>query len=694
MLFVMPTSTQYTFVDYSFGGGSASSSSDAYGGNFTAGDTGGPSLSGTAYDALPGITYSIQAPTPFAPSLVNTNSYYNRLDITLPESSNTSWYNGSWSSRKQITIDYTQVSGSSDLTDFPLLISLGVDSDLAADAQADADDIVFTSADGTTILAHEIEYFDESTGELQAWVQIPTLSHTANTVIYMYYGNSGTSSQQNMTGVWHSNYKMVQHLQESPANNTAGHLDSTSNGIHGTPQGFDSTSTSNTNTTGIIDGADIFDGSNDFVDLGNVLGFTSSFSASAWVYMEDYASCGNYYINKLGGSGARDWSLMNECGGFLFRISENASTVVNQYSSVDPSLYQNEWVHLVGVYNASTQKLDIFVNGVNTSANPSLVAPTSINATSNAVRIGSRQSDSSYFDGKLDEVRVLNIPLSADWIATEFNNQDSPSTFYTVGTEESDSGPSAGPSDTEFAIAISPDAFTTTYYVRSDGTLTTTFTEAAWQTYTAWGGDTGSSIIGLSPNTTYTAKVKARQGIFTQSPWGPTDSATTNSLSVQFDLDVNSTDTETSPPYELSLNELSAGSVVTSADSVWVDITTNAQNGATVYLQGAAGGLQSVAAGHTITSASDDLATQSEGVGIQAVSASQGSGGPLTALAPYNGTGSNVGVIPQQLESLFTSSAAITNGRGSFAIKAKASGLTPAATDYSEILTIVAVPSF
>ncbi len=36
-----------------------------------------------------------------------------------------------------------------------------------------------------------------------------------------------------------------------------------------------------------------------------------------------------------------------------------------------------------------------------------------------------------YFNGNLDEVSVSNIAQSGDWIKTEYNNQGSPSTFYT-----------------------------------------------------------------------------------------------------------------------------------------------------------------------------------------------------------------------------------------------------------------------
>src|SRR4030095_13438745 len=121
-----------------------------------------------------------------------------------------SWYNSSWLYRKAITIDYTKVSAGAH-TNFPVLINI-TDADLQTKAQADYDDILFTSADGTTKLDHEVESYTSGTGALVAWVEIPSLSSSANTVIYMYYGNAGATPQQNITGTWNTNYKGVWHL--------------------------------------------------------------------------------------------------------------------------------------------------------------------------------------------------------------------------------------------------------------------------------------------------------------------------------------------------------------------------------------------------------------------------------------------------------------------------------------------------
>ena len=55
------------------------------------------------------------------------------------------------------------------------------------------------------------------------------------------------------------------------------------------------------------------------------------------------------------------------------------------------------------------------------------------------IYIGRREDGNSsrYFGGNLDEIHISNIERDAAWVKTAFNNQNSPSTFYTVGSEVS-----------------------------------------------------------------------------------------------------------------------------------------------------------------------------------------------------------------------------------------------------------------
>ena len=251
-------------------------------------------------------------------------------------------------------------------------------------------------------------------------------------------------------------------------------------------------------------------------------------------------------------------------------------------------------------------------------------------------------------------------------------------------------------SDATYAIAISTDNFSSdTKYVQSDNTIGSTLGSEDWQSYTAWGSASGIYVIGLTPGTTYTVKVEAERGNFTQTGFGPTAQATTDNPSLTFDIDVAPTDTETAAPYSLNIGDLTAGSVVTASDKVWVDVDTNGSAGATVYVQGANGGLSSTDASYTISSVSGNLSSSNEGYGAQGSSVAESTGGPLEITSPYNGSSDVVGPLDTTRRIIFDSSGtAITSGRGSFTIKAKASAVTKSASDYNDTLTLIASASF
>jgi hypothetical protein len=251
------------------------------------------------------------------------------------------------------------------------------------------------------------------------------------------------------------------------------------------------------------------------------------------------------------------------------------------------------------------------------------------------------------------------------------------------------------PSDTKFAIAISADNFATdTRYVQSDNTVGGTLGLEDYQTYAAWGGASGFNVIGLVPSTTYTVKVKAWQGKFTETGYGPTASAATVSSQLSFDIDVAAIDTNTDPPFATNFGSLPAGTVTDSPQKIWVDFTTNGESGGKVYVVASNAGLQSSAAGHTISSVSGNLTALDEGFGAQGSSATQSSGGPFTITTAYDLTSNNVGITDTTIRDIFTSAAPVTAGRGAFLLKAKSSSVTPAASDYVETLTVVASASF
>jgi hypothetical protein len=252
----------------------------------------------------------------------------------------------------------------------------------------------------------------------------------------------------------------------------------------------------------------------------------------------------------------------------------------------------------------------------------------------------------------------------------------------------------SNPTDTKYAIAISKDNFVTTQYVQSDNTVGASLGAEDYQVYSSWGSGSGVLIIGLLPNTTYKVKVKAIQGKFTETGYGPVATAATINPTLSFDMDVSATDSETDPPFSITFGNLMAGTVMDSPEKIWVDFSTNGETGGKVYVIAQNGGLLSSSKGYTISAVSGDLAALAQGFGAQGSSATQSAGGPLTIATLYNQTGSTVGITDSTVREMFSSSNPIANGRGSFILKAKSASTTPAANDYKETFTVIASGSF
>ena len=335
------------------------------------------------------------------------------------------WYDSSWSYRKKITVDNTKVTAN--LTDFPVLIYLSSDGDLANDAQSDGDDILFTAADETTKLSHEIEEFDNGTGKLVAWVKIPSLSSSSDTIIYMYYGNAGISSQQNASGVWDANYKMVQHLQETTGGANA-ILDSTANGNHGTDN-----STPTLGATGKIDGAVFFDGSGELIDISDSasLDITDNITIEAWVNPTTVDADHRRIVIKSHTSWADPYymyTLWVHTDGLGFGFYDGTT----RHWANNGSVSTGSWQYVAATYNGTTQEWYIDGSSVGTANVTATIA-----TNNQPLIIGSALAATTRFHGSIDEVRISNVARSSAWLETSYNNQNTPSTFFSLGSEES-----------------------------------------------------------------------------------------------------------------------------------------------------------------------------------------------------------------------------------------------------------------
>ena len=328
---------------------------------------------------------------------------------------------------RTIVIDHTKVPNT-DQINFPFLVNT-TDPMFATTANGghvinpNGYDLVFTSDPaGQNKLNYEIEQYNPTDGQVVAWVRIPTLLHTADTVLYVFYGNPNiTASQQNPAGVWDSNFTAVYHLQTTSSGTSV--ADSTTNGNSGIA-GNDGIALP-INGTGVFGtGAGSFNGSQGiYLPPFSI----STFTASAWVFSTASGQAGAFFAGPPGAMEAR---VRND--NTLDLVEED---VVDMGAS-SSLLTIDAWNHVAISYDGSTARF--YINGVPSGA-------TSVSAAfgSGNYYIG-EAGNGENFIGNIDELHLSGSVRSADWTATEYNNQSSPSSFYSVSTEN------------ENAFAISP----------------------------------------------------------------------------------------------------------------------------------------------------------------------------------------------------------------------------------------------
>jgi len=344
------------------------------------------------------------------------------------------WYSNTWDYRQQIVIDTNMIGSSGGLTNFPMLVTeANVDTGLWAHAQAGGTDILFTAENALTRLSHEIELYDAGSSQLCVWVRIPELSATTGTVLYMYYGNENAADQQDGTNVW-ARFVGVWHLSET--NGTTAY-DSSASGYHGTVSGGVTQ-----DVQGAIDGADHFEkDQNGRVGCGQVDALdyeTNSFSWAFWAKHEetnglDTHPCGKGYMDKH--PAHRGFAVQYMGAGPWVRAHLGDEGTIQKYYMNVPWAFTSDWHHVAVTVNREGSRVKGYMNGVEEMSVGISAAITNV-ASTTEFRIGN-DSTGRDWQGKVDEVRILNGALSHGWITAEYNNQSAPGSFYSVGVETS-----------------------------------------------------------------------------------------------------------------------------------------------------------------------------------------------------------------------------------------------------------------
>jgi hypothetical protein len=156
-----------------------------------------------------------------------------------------------------------------------------------------------------------------------------------------------------------------------------------------------------------------FDGSDDYMDAGNVstFDFTSSFTISAWIKPSGSSSynaiVGKYTTNK------GYWFILN--GGNI-RMGLQGTSQIDTFAQ-GGDLRDGNWHHVVAVNTTSDIKL--FLDGVLINTTTGTWTPDS--ATSDNLLIGKR-SGIDNFNGEISQIGLWNTTLTADEVSSLYNH--------------------------------------------------------------------------------------------------------------------------------------------------------------------------------------------------------------------------------------------------------------------------------
>lgn len=373
---------------------------------------------------MPEITYS---------STNNQITTVVRYNVLVKPADTVIAANPAWTHSRRLFLNTTSSGASITkvLYNFPVLVRLNQSSFNFTEAKADGADLRFTTPDNRQ-LPFEIERWDAVNKEAEIWVQVDTIKGNNNhQFILMYWGNSAALSTSNSKATFETSrgFEGVWHLA---GEGTSIAYDATSNGYHGTPYSMSATSS----VKGAIGLARSFDGSSSYIVMKNTASSRLDFpedgvySMSLWVYAETIDSI----FHAIAGKGHEQYYMQFKCikntkATWEFVEFQDQKGWEYTQDSIPPAPGAKQWIYLTGVRSGTSQML--YINGEKVIETVDLMRGSYDRNANDDFMIGSYgrsitipySQGWSFFNGKIDEVRVSSVVPNDDWIKLCYMNQ-------------------------------------------------------------------------------------------------------------------------------------------------------------------------------------------------------------------------------------------------------------------------------
>jgi hypothetical protein len=177
-------------------------------------------------------------------------------------------------------------------------------------------------------------------------------------------------------------------------------------------------------TSGKLENAFDFDGSNDYVTKSSISLVGNTFTFNHWINLDTTAP-GSQIISSLAPSSGNINYIQLETANDELRllVGNSAGTIIKDYRTTSLNLATSTW-HFIS-YSWDGTNLKIYSNGIEiTALNKVTDSAGSLTSTTRSIYLGTQRSLSGFMNGKLDEFALYDRALSLSEIQELYNSGD------------------------------------------------------------------------------------------------------------------------------------------------------------------------------------------------------------------------------------------------------------------------------